>query len=113
MTKQELNGRTKVVTYACLHTAIFTKPWPHVGDELICAKCRKSTTVFELAAEWAVACTSCRFGRTFGSDGKIRADQSASKHADARAHVVDLYFGNVKIETVTPLPDTLPTVTGP
>jgi len=103
----EQSGRTKVVTYACMHTAIFTKPWPKVHDEIICAKCRKPTWVFELASEYAVNCTNCRFGRTLGSDGKIRAGQSAMKHANARGHVVVMYFGDTKIETVSPLPDTL------
>jgi hypothetical protein len=103
--------QTRVVTYECLHTAIFAKPWPHVGDELMCARCRAETRVFELAPEYAVSCGSCRFGRTFGVDGKIRAGQSAAKHANARGHVVRMYFGDTKIETVVPGPDTLPTVT--
>lgn len=101
-------SQTRVVTFECLHTAIFEKPWPHVGDELICARCRTGTRVFELAPEYAVTCTSCRYGRTFGVDGKIRAGQSAMKHANARGHVVHMYFGDTKIETVSPLPDTLP-----
>lgn len=110
----EQSGRTKVVTYACMHTAIFTKPWPKVYDEIICAKCRKSTWVFALESEYAVSCQDCRYGRTFGSDGKLRAGQSAAKHANARAHSVGLYFGDDKIETVVPGPDTLPdAVTGP
>lgn len=103
----EQSGRTKVVTYACMHTAIFSKPWPKVYDQVICARCRKETWVFDLASEYAANCTGCRFGRTFGSDGKIRAGQSAMKHANARGHVVEMYFGDTKIETVTPLPDTL------
>lgn len=105
---------TRVVTYECLHTAIFEKPWPSVGDEIICARCRAGTRVWQLAPEYAVTCVSCRFGRTFGADGKIRAGQSAAKHANARAHSVDLYFGERKIETVLPGPDTLPlAVTSP
>ena len=105
---------TRVVTYECLHTAIFEKPWPSVGDEIICARCRAGTRVWQLAPEYAVTCRSCRFGRTFGADGKIRAGQSAAKHANARAHSVDLYFGESKIETVLPGPDTLPlAVTSP
>lgn len=105
---------TRVVTYECLHTAIFEKPWPSVGDEIICARCRASTRVWQLASEYAVVCRSCRFGRTFGADGKIRAGQSAAKHANARAHSVDMYFGESKIETVVPGPDTLPlSVTSP
>ena len=39
----------------------------------MCARCRAETRVFELAPEYAVSCGSCRFGRTFGVDGKIRA----------------------------------------
>lgn len=99
---------TKVVTFECLHTAIFQKPWPHVGDEIMCARCRAATRVFELAPEYAVTCTSCRYGRTFGADGKIRAGQSAAKHANARTHVVHMYFGDRKIESILPGPDTLP-----
>lgn len=105
---------TRVVTYECLHTAIFEKPWPSVGDEIICARCRAGTRVWQLAPEYAVVCRSCRFGRTFGADGKIRAGQSAAKHANARGHVLDLYFGERKIESVLPGPDTLPlAVTSP
>ena len=105
---------TRVVTFACLHSAIFEKPWPNVGDELICARCRATTTVFQLAPEYAVTCSNCRFGRTFGADGKIRAGQSAAKHANARGHVVHMYFGDDKIESVLPGPDTLPdAVTSP
>lgn len=99
---------TRVVTYECLHSAIFEKPWPSVGDEIICARCRESTRVFQLAPEYAVTCGTCRFGRTFGADGKIRAGQSAAKHATARGHAVQLYFGDRKIETILPDLDTLP-----
>lgn len=99
---------TRVVTYECLHTAIFEKPWPNVGDEIICARCRVGTRVWRLAPEYAVTCTKCRFGRTFGADGKIRAGQSAAKHANARGHLVDMYYGETKIESVCPGPDTLP-----
>lgn len=101
---------TRAVMYECLHTAIFEKPWPSVGDEIVCARCRAETRVFKLAPEYAVTCRSCRFGRTFGADRKIRAGQSAAKHANARAHVLDMYFGDTMIETVLPGPDTLPDV---
>lgn len=110
----EQRGRTKLVTYACMHTATFAKPWPNVYDEVICVRCRETTYVFALEPEWSVSCKSCRYGRTFGCDGKLRAGQSAAKHANARAHTVEMYFGDDKIETVVPGPDTLPgVVTGP
>lgn len=99
---------TRVVTYECLHTVIFEKSWPNVGDEIICARCRAGTRVWRLTPEYAVTCTKCRFGRTFGADGKIRAGQSAAKHANARGHLVDMYYGETKIESVCPGPDTLP-----
>lgn len=107
MPMTEQSYRTVIVTYACMHTATFRKPWPKVGDEVMCVRCRKSTTVFELAEEWRNKCDNCRFGRTLGSDAKLRTIQSAMGHATKFGHSVRVFYGNDLRETVTPPPDTL------
>lgn len=99
--------QTMQVTYACMHTATFRKPWPKVGDELICNRCRKETFVFMIEPHWRNNCLDCRFGRSFGVDGKLTAGQSAAKHANARGHRVGLYLGESLAETIIPGPDTL------
>jgi hypothetical protein len=105
MTEQSF--RTRLITYTCMHTATFRKPWPKVGDELICNRCRTGVTVFAVAEEWRNKCDQCRFGRTLGSDAKTRTIDSAMGHATRFGHTVKVYYGESLQETITPAPDTL------
>lgn len=101
------DSHLRTVLYSCQHSQIFTKPWPRIGEHVVCVRCADAVTVLSVDSEYRIKCRNCRFGRRFGVAGELTAKRSAGNHARTRAHTVDTFKGERLIITVQPQVETI------
>lgn len=91
---------TYLVQFDCKHTLNFSAPCPQLGDVLWCQRCRAERTINIAVNEYKIRCTVCALSRKFGT-AKLEATVAVARHRmKFPDHIVDLYNGRKKIDTV-------------
>ena len=91
---------TKVLVMLRCNYPLLFYPAPTVGDIVYCRRCEDYRDVVVSEREYSWVCPQCRnYRKQYGADrrGAIRG---ASKHAQAFTHVVDVYKGPSKVDTI-------------
>jgi hypothetical protein len=74
--------RTALVVLSCLHTILFEKPAPRIGEYVLCVRCDAYKRAVVPPDSYRVTCRDCTRApaRSYGS-AKLRAEIDADKHA--------------------------------
>jgi hypothetical protein len=82
-----------MIVFSCLHTFMFPRPAPRMGEQLWCPTCNKAVHAMEAPHDYSAACVSCGDRKEFGN-AALTADVWAVKHSLRRAgHRVVVYDG--------------------
>lgn len=101
------------VLFSCKHERYYHRPFPEIGEETTCYRCRSVVTIQGYVQEYNWYCTECRRARYFNTD-KLNMELAATRHQLAYpGHPVQLRRGGEPYKTYEPRQPELPAGSDP
>jgi|SRR3954453_20025441 hypothetical protein len=99
-----------LVTFDCLHSAMFPTPLPRLGESVLCTRCNKPVKVITAPHDYRWYCDTCKAGRQYGA-AFVTMETKAATHALRRVgHRVILRDGDDDLRVIhhEPMPIDIP-----
>lgn len=99
MSNEAGSRETAVIIMSCLHTAVFIKPTPRVGEYAFCYKCDAYKRAVIRPNAYRLECRDCtKLRETDYGSAKLRCEIAADKHArKSPGHRVVVFNGDVLV----------------
>lgn len=107
MSNQPGYRETAIVVMSCLHTAVFVKPTPRIGEYAFCYKCDAYKKAVIRPNAYRLECRDCtKLRQTDYGSAKLRCEIAADRHArKMRGHRVVVYNGDEFVSEQMHTPD--------